>query len=697
MRTTVPSSASELTVNTLSLVCQDCVSGPFSKNIFQKTISGEWATLRTTWSKVITSADQGCPFCLLLLSERDEGLPLDHVDNIGSVEDECIYDYIVQRITTFTFTDAIGIGAYGSGWTPSDLRILSIRLQNYEVLEHSGYIMYTSPDDPAATEVIARHPIGNVGGPDALHMASELLRDCLSNHKECPKPDRITALPTRLIDCSNPEQPHLVTTNGEYGIYAALSYVWGGTQPNKTVTSNLNSYLNLIDVALIPKTIHDAIKSVHTFDLKYLWVDAFCIVQDDKQDKRREIAQMRRIFADAHVTIVASSAPTSDSGFLQDRPSHYEKDTRLPFICSDGRFGTVRLYPMSRNLEYNIEPVDQRAWCLEERLLSPRKFVYTEQTLEYHCRTDRYRIGNAILGPRTATQMPNIMFGTASDIAETTSKWSASDWEEIHWVWTDIIRSYTSRDVTNADDKLLALSGLAQVFHQFWRKGRYLAGLWEENMPYELCWFNNRVDTTSVTYPRPEIYLAPSWSWASITGIVRTPTIHRFLRPLYVATMKQKSTIDHCEVLGCDVVPEHETLPYGRVVSATLTLSVTMAEIKWANDLPNPHLLVRRDTIPPEFFVNEPDTCKGDCVFLLGIIYVDSAEEVIGPVWVVPILWNQKMQAMAGLFVVKTDCGQYRRIGCWDSDVEELIEGDQPSILSWFNLEHSQRHVIELV
>lgn len=552
-------------------------------------------------------------------------------------------------------------------------------------------------DDPAASEIVARNPLGNVGSSEACRLALDLLQDCLTNHQECPRSDRVTVLPTRLIDCSDPKRPRLVATNGTNGLYASLSYVWGEDQPSKTIKATLATYLAGIDVGLIPQTIYDAIKITNIFGIQYLWVDSFCIVQDDKQEKRREVAQMRRIFADAYVTIVASSAPNSTSGFLQNRISQHEKDTSLPYVCQDGQLGTVKLYPMSRNLAYEVEPVDQRAWCLEERLLSPRKFVYTGQTLEYHCRTDRHRIGNAILGSRTGTQIPKIMFGTSSEIAEVISKWSALEWEELHWIWTDIIRSYTSRMVTNADDKLLALSGLAQVFHQFWRNGRYLAGLWEESMPYELCWFNNKVDVTSVLYPRPDIYLAPTWSWASIVGIVRTPSIHRFLRPNYVANLKQKSTIQHCEVLECTVTLEHESLPYGRITSATLRLSVVMAEVEWSHYLPNPHLFVRENTTPLRFFVADPDTRKEGPISILGIVYVDSAEDVTGPVWIVPVLWNEKMQAMAGIFLVRTETGQYKRIGCWDSDVEELVEKEQPSVLSWFNLEHSERHVIELV
>jgi len=51
--------------------------------------------------------------------------------------------------------------------------------------------------------------------------------------------------------------------------------------------------------------------------------------------------------------------------------------------------------------------------------------------------------------------------------------------------------------------------------------------------------------------PRPSMYLAPSWSWASVNGIVAfaEPTSHDFAS----------------EVLSCDVTLENEEVPTGRV------------------------------------------------------------------------------------------------------------------------------------
>jgi len=50
------------------------------------------------------------------------------------------------------------------------------------------------------------------------------------------------------------------------------------------------------------------------------------------------------------------------------------------------------------------------------------------------------------------------------------------------------------------------------------KQGRYCAGLWWEEIRYSLCW-----TTGNHSSSRPNSYIAPSWSWASIMGSVIFP------------------------------------------------------------------------------------------------------------------------------------------------------------------------------
>jgi hypothetical protein len=88
-------------------------------------------------------------------------------------------------------------------------------------------------------------------------------------------------------------------------------------------------------------------------------------------------------------------------------------------------------------------------------------------------------------------------------------------------LWDSLISDYTSRRLTKANDKLVALSGLVEELHMALEKQRigsvrYLAGLWEFQLPHALLW------TTSATSSRPVECRVPAWSWASVEGMVTT-------------------------------------------------------------------------------------------------------------------------------------------------------------------------------
>lgn len=118
----------------------------------------------------------------------------------------------------------------------------------------------------------------------------------------------------------------------------------------------------------------------------------------------------------------------------------------------------------------------------------------------------------------------------------------ASDpYEQLFADWNDLTIYYASRELTVPNDKLVALSGLANNMKarlQQLRPGphRYLAGHWEETLMDTLLW--------SVEEPvrRPLQYRAPSWSWACLDGDI--------------------------DFSSCD---DRETIPFASVVSVEMT------------------------------------------------------------------------------------------------------------------------------
>jgi hypothetical protein len=82
--------------------------------------------------------------------------------------------------------------------------------------------------------------------------------------------------------------------------YVALSYIWGAVPNFRLTTSNRNQLLlqGSIDKiwGMIPRTIQDAITLVRKLELRYLWVDALCLLQNDWQDLDRGVNVMDQVY-----------------------------------------------------------------------------------------------------------------------------------------------------------------------------------------------------------------------------------------------------------------------------------------------------------------------------------------------------------------------------------------------------------------
>ncbi|KAF9463993.1 hypothetical protein BDZ94DRAFT_1217148, partial [Collybia nuda] len=236
------------------------------------------------------------------------------------------------------------------------------------------------------------------------------------------------------------------------------------------------------------------------------------------------------------------------------------------------------------------ELVNQRAWCLEERLLSARKIVYASDTLHNYFQSAVTSIGSALSVPRNAERLPDVMFVPDADMAVHVAGCKHSNWREVDFVWADVIGNYTSRAVTKPKDKLTALAGVAEQFDHVWHssflggsntndrthiKRRYLAGLLERTLLRDLLWLRGE----GTPGPRPNPYFAPSWSWASVHGKINLyHAMDRALEPTY---LDDPSHLKSCEILDCNVVVEDEQLPHGRVKSGVLNLRAKVISTTW--------------------------------------------------------------------------------------------------------------------
>lgn len=344
--------------------------------------------------------------------------------------------------------------------------------------------------------------------------------------------------------------------------YCCLSYCWGGDQPVKTTKSTLISRLSGIEYAALPHTLKDAVEVTSRLGLRHIWIDCLCIVQDDAADVDREIRQMPFIYSNALLTISASSAKTCHEGFLQSRtylPGTGCEDFGLRCKYPGGTIGTLQFSEAAPH-KSEEDPVNSRAWTLQERALSPRILDYGLRQLRWQCRSWHKFDGGH---PDDQVSPENNSLSTSSfPVLSHLSGGETSAGRVILEEWANVLDNYTKRSMSVPGDKLIAISALAREIGTVYNLD-YLAGLWENELPCQLLW---RLWGTPLK--RPKIFRAPSWSWAAVDG-------HVMLERHY-----NKSSVA-IEVLNCSTELFDLENPYGAVVDGYITVRGRLREGRW--------------------------------------------------------------------------------------------------------------------
>ena len=112
-------------------------------------------------------------------------------------------------------------------------------------------------------------------------------------------------MPTRVLDLDafgegshevKDADVRLVETGEQYGSYVTLSYCWGGYTACRTLKANYQQRMDRIVYNQLPPVFAQAVRVTRALGVRYLWIDALCIVQDDLNEWRREAASMSEIY-----------------------------------------------------------------------------------------------------------------------------------------------------------------------------------------------------------------------------------------------------------------------------------------------------------------------------------------------------------------------------------------------------------------
>ncbi|CAG9982666.1 unnamed protein product [Clonostachys byssicola] len=333
-----------------------------------------------------------------------------------------------------------------------------------------------------------------------ISLVNKWLNRCHSDHgSRCitetsgPKPKNLI-----LVDTEN---NCLVTfTHGHPPPYLALSYVWGGVPQAELTRLTLDKWHepgSLTEEASITQKVRDAMTIVKHTGLRFLWVDALCIVQDDEYQRQEQIDQMFLIYHQAEATIVAADGPSCDLGL--SGVSRFEEREYIdkPFL--------IQSTPMARVLRDPRHALQAskwrtRGWTLQEEVCSTRAIIFLPSVVLFSCPTAVWREDlhlENVQDPRGVSLLNSLP--RALENSEKSSE------EELVSMFRRIAKQYTQRTLTREGDVGNAFAGISRMMEGL--IGPTYHGIPERYFAQIIsgCWF------WGICCARRPAF--PSWSW----------------------------------------------------------------------------------------------------------------------------------------------------------------------------------------
>ena len=497
-------------------------------------------------------------------------------------------------------------------------------------------------------------------------------KDCIEDHADCKYHQRHLQdredsfhLPTRLIEIGNESNGTLLLKLRETerlvtGVrYNTLSHCWGPTLHVSLTKENYKDFLEAIPVKALSKNFLDAAQVSGQLGLRYLWIDALCIIQNSHKDWVREALRMASVYSNSYYNLAATASVDGNGGLLQANanlrfanPCFVEASwTGLPagtYLCFDGG-------QWNRRIESAV--LNKRAWVLQERLLAPRTVHFARDQVWWECSQLRacetWPFG-----------VPEDRFHFQTDAVTAFRQFDPGDADGSHDSWLSLVRTYTASGLTKPQDKLVALAGIAKSVHSSLSLAQddYIAGLWKCQLPLNLLWSKRSAGTRALEYR------APSWSWASVEGEIHCHS-----------SQDRAAVITDCAVrlLDCSVTTASQS-PFGPVENASLQLtgplySATLADPVQGDQ--NDHRMtklvikgiqfIENDTFAEALDDDKLYSASSISTFFLRVFTTSS-----------PYLDEERMSEGLALERVAGKNGRYRRVGwlrIFHRDAEEFF------------------------
>ncbi|KAK1546683.1 hypothetical protein CPAR01_00650 [Colletotrichum paranaense] len=215
-------------------------------------------------------------------------------------------------------------------------------------------------------------------------------------------------------------------------------------------------------------------------------------------------------------------------------------------------------------METGHEPIDERGWTFQERLLSVRIVEFGSRQTRWSCQEPIPSItGNDTLygldvGEGATDGWRKI--AEPNDLRQDSFNWGSCS--KTPSPWGALVDIYTSRALSFNTDRALAMSGVAERFAVL-TGDEYAAGLWKRSIRDELLWRVEQDERRN----RAAAYQGPSWSWFAVNSSVRAYVAlgDGWEIPTFEGDVTDATEVYHAEVVSISAEPVNKNAPYGDV------------------------------------------------------------------------------------------------------------------------------------
>ncbi len=475
----------------------------------------------------------------------------------------------------------------------------------------------------------------------------------------------------RLLFLGDEHEPHArlmdANTSDSKTEYVTVSHRWdSSTKATETTRTNISDAYQKILLDTYPRHFKEIFSLGRRLGFKYMWIDSLCIVQDSREDWSKQATLMRQIYSNGALNFALLES------FSHQKPTGQANANAEVLGCnltildpSESSRDLICWKP--ENFDYVLQRsrLYSRGWTFQERLLSSRTVHFGKQlyweccsrrasttfplTVDYPCQF----ADDFILKFKQLTLNPN------EDVAG-----------ELHRIWCSVVRDYSRRDLTEPNDRLIALSGVAKRLQHVYllSEDKYLYGLWKPCLPEQLLWGMEDVQREIIK----QTNAGPSWSWVSHMHSSKFVSMYLgsgFLRQRLAAVIGFHDVKEEISCLN----------PNASFTSANLSLNGIL--------------------IPLDSSISTAVTIEFDCC-----VYERSSNTYLLPILGdLGVIHGLVLQSVSTERDIASNCSTFRRLGLFQSHqdiIEEILYKQKPSMplsSDWAILLHLQGSTLTLV